>query len=445
MPSYGCFGFWVEPSTFRSVYIWVRIPDPWPPPWYGPPSSRSWPPPEWYGPPLGNTGHGTIHACMHARMHPSIHPDASIHPCIHPSIHPDASIHPCIHPSIHTYIHRHTYIPIYLPTYIPTYLRTYVPTYLRTYIHTYLPTHLPTYQHTNIPTYQHTTTTGHRPQGGGTRRTIPPPQATGGGDQKNHTTIPGHRGGGPWGGEGGAWESWVIYMYGGKIRKIRSSQAMHVWKQHCKPCQVMTRGNQRDRDRERAANRNAGRNLNFVTSVLRVCDDLRSFVKIEVFRRTKFSMVQYGSVWSKLSHSWSPVWYQLPKMPSMLVTLSTVVTPRAPTVCCLGDFVFECCWSFALDGSQRMLAGVSSCFSKRWDGPIAKRITLYPSPLSIPSPFHPLYNSIYKFDAQLTLLTSFHPTHYTQWWVSIEPAPPNPLRPTHSTQVTPPMSCHKIL
>ena len=234
-------------------------------------------------------------------------------------------------------------------------------------------------------------------------------------------------------------------MYGGKIRKIRSSQTMHVWKQHCKPCQVMTRGNQRDRDRERAANRNAGRNLNFVTSVIRVCDDLRSFVKIEVFRRTKFSMVQYGSVWSKLSHSWSPVWYQLPKMPSMLVTLSTVVTPRAPTVCCLGDFVFECCWSFALDDSQRMLAGVSSCFSKRWDGPIAKRITLYPSPLSIPSPFHPLYNSIYKFDAQLTPLTSFHPTHYTQWWVSIEPAPPNPLRPTHSTQVTPPMSCHKIL
>ena len=56
---------------------------------------------------------------------------------------------------------------------------------------------------------------------------------------------------------------------------------MHVWNQCCKPCQVMTRGNQRDRDRERAANRNAGCNLSFVTSVLRVCDDLHSFVKIE--------------------------------------------------------------------------------------------------------------------------------------------------------------------
>ena len=418
-----------------------RIPGP-PPMVWSPKLTLLAPPPNGMVPHSGtrDTGpcmHACMHACTHACIHPSIRMHPSIHASIHPSIHPDASIHPCIHPSIHPYTDIHTYLSTYLPTYlhtyVPTYLRTYVPTYLRTYIHTYLPTHLPT----NIPTYHH-----HRPQGG-TRRTIPP-QATGGGPEEPYH-HPRPQGGGTMGGEGGAWESWVIYMYGGKIRKIRSSQAMHVWKQHCKPCQVMTRGNQRDRDRERAANRNAGRNLNFVTSVLRVCDDLRSFVKIEVFRRTKFSMVQYGSVWSKLSHSWSPVWYQLPKMPSMLVTLSTVVTPRAPTVCCLGDFVFECCWSFALDGSQRMLAGVSSCFSKRWDGPIAKRITLYPSPLSIPSPFHPLYNSIYKFDAQLTLLTSFHPTHYTQWWVSIEPAPPNPLRPTHSTQVTPPMSCHKIL
>ena len=104
----------------------------------------------------------------------------------------------------------HTYLHTYLHTYIPTYIHTYIHTYLHTYIPTYIHTNIPTYQHTNIPTYQHTTTTGH---GGGTRRTIPPPQATrGGGDRKNHTTIPGHRGGGPWVG-GGAWASWVIYIY----------------------------------------------------------------------------------------------------------------------------------------------------------------------------------------------------------------------------------------
>ena len=56
-------------------------------------------------------------------------------------------------------------------------------------------TNIPTYQHTNIPTYHH-----HRPQGGGTRRTIPPPQATGGG-----WTM---------GGEGGgAWGHIYIYIY----------------------------------------------------------------------------------------------------------------------------------------------------------------------------------------------------------------------------------------
>ena len=128
--------------------IWVRTPDPWPPPNGMVPQA------------LGNTGHGTIHTYIHTHIHTRIH----------------------------------TYIPIYLPTYlhtyIPTYLRTYVPTYTRTYIHaymhacmdTYIPTYLHTYIHiyidTNIPTYQHTTTTGH-----------------GGGDQKNHTTTTGHRGG----------------------------------------------------------------------------------------------------------------------------------------------------------------------------------------------------------------------------------------------------------
>ena len=159
--------------------IWVRTPDPCPPPpWYGPPSSR--PPPNGMVPQahaLGNAGHGTIHACMHASMHPSIHP------------------------YIHTDTHTQTDIPIYLPTYIPTYLRTYVPTYTRTYIptyihtykHTYIHTNIPTYQHTNIPTYHH-----HRPQGGGP-------------EEPYHHHRP--QGGGTMGGEGGgAWESWVIYI-----------------------------------------------------------------------------------------------------------------------------------------------------------------------------------------------------------------------------------------
>ena len=162
------------------IYIYEsRLRIPGPPQWYGPPSSRS-------------REHGTRdHTYMPACMHASIHPDASIrmHPSIHPdaSIHPSIRMHPSIHPSIHTYTDIHTYLPTYLHTYIPTYLRTYVHTYTRTcmhacmdayIIHTYLPTYLPTYIHTNIhtniPTYQHTTTTGHR-----------------GGDQKNHTTIPG--------------------------------------------------------------------------------------------------------------------------------------------------------------------------------------------------------------------------------------------------------------
>ena len=145
-----------------------------PPPWYGPPSSRSWPPPQWYGPPSSRSReHGTRdHTCMHACIHPSIHPDASIHPsgCIHPSI----------HPSIHTYQH--------------------------TYLHTYQHTYQHSYQHTNIPTYHH-----HRPQGGGPEEPYHHHRPRGG-DQKNHTTIPGHRGG-DHGGRGGAWESWVIYMY----------------------------------------------------------------------------------------------------------------------------------------------------------------------------------------------------------------------------------------
>ena len=92
-------------------------------------------------------------------------------------------------------IYIHTYLHTYLPTYLPTYLRTYIHTYTdtHTYIHTYIhiQTHTHTYIHTNIPTYHH-----HRPQGGGTRRTIPPPQATGGGTRR---TIPPPQatGGGP--------------------------------------------------------------------------------------------------------------------------------------------------------------------------------------------------------------------------------------------------------
>ena len=113
----------------------------------------------------------------------------------------------------------------YIPTYLPTYLRTYIHTYhyitlpyitlpyitlpYIPYIHTYhyitlpyitlpyitLPyipyihTYIPTYQHTNIPTYQRTNVPTYQ------HTNIPPPQATGGGDQKNHTTTTGHRGG----------------------------------------------------------------------------------------------------------------------------------------------------------------------------------------------------------------------------------------------------------
>ena len=158
------------------IYIYesgLRIPGPPPMVW----SPKLTPPPQWYGPPSSRSRErGTRdHACMHASMHPSIHP------------------------SIHTYrhTHRHTYLSTYLPTYLHTYIPTYLRTYIHTHIHTYIPTYIPTYQHTNIPTYQHNIPP---PQatGGGTRRTIPPPQATGGGTM---------------GGRGGAWESWVIYIY----------------------------------------------------------------------------------------------------------------------------------------------------------------------------------------------------------------------------------------
>ena len=103
----------------------------------------------------------------------------------------------------------------------------------------------------------------------------------------------------------------------------------------------------------------------------------------------------------------------------------------------LGDFVFGCCWSFAFDDSQRMLAGVSSCFSKRWDGPIAKRITLYPNPfpsLPLSTPYITRYTSL--------MPNSLH------WRHSIQPITPNdesllnPRHPTHSTQLIPPKSLH---
>ena len=94
----------------------------------------------------------------------------------------------------------------YLPTHIPTYIHTYIHTYLHTYIPTYIHTYIHTYQHTNIPTYHH-----HRPRGG-PEEPYHHHRPHGGGDRKNHTTIPGHRGGDHgWG--GGAWASWVIYIY----------------------------------------------------------------------------------------------------------------------------------------------------------------------------------------------------------------------------------------
>ena len=138
------------------IYIYesgLRIPGP--PPWYGPPSSRS-------------REHGT-------RDH------TYIHACIHPSI-----------PTyIHTYTDRHTYLSTYLHTYIPTYLHAYI----RTYIHTYIPTYQHTYQHTNIPTYHH-----HRPQGGwGPEEPYHHHRPQGGGPEEPYH-HPRPQGGGPWGG-----------------------------------------------------------------------------------------------------------------------------------------------------------------------------------------------------------------------------------------------------
>ena len=129
-------------DLFLSLYIYesgLRIPGP--PPWYGPPSSRS-------------REHGTRdHTYMHACMHPSIHPDASIHPSIHTYLHTyiptylRTYVPPYTRTHVHTYIHTyiHTYPPTYLRTYVPTCLRTYVPTYTRTHVHTYIPTYLHTY------------------------------------------------------------------------------------------------------------------------------------------------------------------------------------------------------------------------------------------------------------------------------------------------------------
>ena len=161
----------------------------------------------------------------------------------------------CIY--IHTY--PHTYLPTYIPTYIHTYIPLHYLTlhyltlpyitlpyiaYIHTYIHTityhYIPLHTITYHyiplhtiklhyitlhyltlpyitlpyltlHTYIRTYQHTNipppqATGggpeepyhhHRPQGGGTRGTIPPPQATGGGTRRTIPPPQATGGGGP--------------------------------------------------------------------------------------------------------------------------------------------------------------------------------------------------------------------------------------------------------
>ena len=195
------------------VYIWVRTPDPWPPPNGMVPQAHA-PPPMVWSPKLTLSGTRDtgpyMHTCMHASMHPSIHP------------------------SIHTYIQTHTqtYIPIYLPTYIPTYLHTYVPTYLHTNIHTHIHTNIHTYIHTYIPyihTYQHTNTTyhHHRPQGGGP-------------EEPYHHHRP--QGGGPWGGGGGAWESWVIYIYVRlcmyvmiNVYPYGSKQCLRVWEGTANP------------------------------------------------------------------------------------------------------------------------------------------------------------------------------------------------------------------
>ena len=123
------------------IYIWVRTPDPWPPPMvWSPKLTLSG---------TRDTGHGTIHTYIRTY----------------------------VRTYVHTYIQTHTDIHTYLPTYLPTCLHTYIPTYLRTYVHTYIHTYMHacmhgcihTYIPTYIPTYQHT------------NRTIPPSQATGGG------------------------------------------------------------------------------------------------------------------------------------------------------------------------------------------------------------------------------------------------------------------------
>ena len=145
---------------------------------------------------LGNTGHGTIytytqtyiHTYIHTYINTYIHADRQTDRQTGRQAYTHTDIRTYVRTYIHTYTHRHTYLSIYLPTYIPTYLRTHVHACMDAYIHTYLHTNIPT----NIPTYHH-----HRPQEGGTRRTIPPSQDTGVG--------------GPW--VGGGWASWVICIY----------------------------------------------------------------------------------------------------------------------------------------------------------------------------------------------------------------------------------------
>ena len=153
------------------MYIWSRVPCSHPPPWDG----------GGYDAPVVVYIHTYLHTYLPTYVHTYIHTITLPYLTL-----PYLTLHYLTLHSIHTYIPLHyiTLPYITLPyltlPYLTfhTYIHPCMHACMHTYIHTYQHTNIPTYQHTNIPTYHH-----HRPQGGG--------------DQKNHTTTTGHRGGGP--------------------------------------------------------------------------------------------------------------------------------------------------------------------------------------------------------------------------------------------------------
>ena len=169
-------------STYTYIlYIWSRVPCSHPPPWDG---GGVWCP-------CGGV-YTYIHTYIPTYLHTYVHTYIPLHYLTLPYL---TLPYLTFHTYIHTYTDTHTYI----------HTQTHTHTYIHTYQHTYQHTNIPTYQHTNIPTYHH-----HRPRGG---------------DQKNHTTTTGHKGGGPEepddtvhpyplvGGEGGWPTLHHIYIY----------------------------------------------------------------------------------------------------------------------------------------------------------------------------------------------------------------------------------------